>query len=106
MGEQRHAVLRTATPAHDERDCSIRTVSALRLETGRARWSFSSGSPWDHTRLHRQQTLSLQLFARELAGAADGFGPLPDSLLGRLLVMAAEFHLAEDALTLHFSFQR
>jgi ribosomal protein S21 len=33
-------------------------------------------------RLHRQQALALQLFAGELAGAADGFRLLPDSPLG------------------------
>jgi hypothetical protein len=47
----------------------------------------------------------LQLLAGELAGAADRFGPLPDSALGGFLVMAAEFHLAEYALALHLLFQ-
>ena len=61
----------------------------------------SSGSPRNHPRLHRQQTLALQLFASELAGAADGLRLLPNSSLGWLFVMAAEFHLAEDALALH-----
>jgi len=35
------------------------------------RGAASSGGPWDHPRLHRQQTLALHLFAGELAGAAD-----------------------------------
>ena len=46
-------------------------------------------------------TLALQLFASELAGAADGLRLLPNSSLGGLFVMAAELHLAEDALALH-----
>jgi hypothetical protein len=44
-----------------------------------ARGTASSGDPWDYPRLHRQQTLALQLFASELAGAADGLRLLPDS---------------------------
>jgi hypothetical protein len=46
------------------------------------RGASSSGGPWDHPRLHGQQTLALHLFAGELAVAADGFRFLPDSLLG------------------------
>jgi hypothetical protein len=65
----------------------------------------SSGGSWDHPRLHRQQTLALHLFAGELAGAADGFRFLPDSLLGGFFVTAAEPHLAEDALALHLFLQ-
>jgi len=65
----------------------------------------SSRGPWDHPRLHRQQTLALHLFAGELAGATDGFRLLPDSLLGGFFVMAAELHLAEDALALHLLLQ-
>ena len=34
-----------------------------------------------------------------------GFRLLPDSLLGGFLVMAAELHLAEDALALHLLLQ-
>jgi len=54
-----------------------------RSETGRASVAASSDSPWtwNHPRLHRQQTLALQLFAGELAGATDGFRLFPDSLL-------------------------
>jgi hypothetical protein len=76
-----------------------------RSEAGRARGAASSGGPWDHPRLHRQQTLALHLFAGELAGAADGFRFLPDSLLGGFFVTAAEPHLAEYALALHLFLQ-
>src|SRR3979409_221552 len=57
-------------------------------------------------RLHREQTLALHFLARELAGAADGFRFLPGSLFGGFLVMAAQLHLAEDALALHLFLQR
>ena len=70
-----------------------------------ARGAASSGGPWDHPRLHRQQTLALHLFAGEFASAADGFRFLPDSLLGGFFVAAAELHLAEDALALHLFLQ-
>ena len=35
----------------------------------------------------------------------DGFGPLTLAALGRLFEMAAELHLTEDTLALHFLFQ-
>src|SRR5450756_1060125 len=76
-----------------------------RSEAGGTHGAASSGGPWDHPRLHRQQALALHLFAGELAGPADGFRLLPDSLLGGFLVMAAELHLAEDALALHLLLQ-
>jgi hypothetical protein len=58
------------------------------------------------TRLGRKKSLALHLLARKLAGPADGFRFFPRLLFGWLFVMAAEFHLAEDALTLHFLFER
>ena len=76
-----------------------------RSEARRARRAASSSSYWDCPRLHRQQTLPLQLFAGELTDAADGFRLLPDSPLGRFFVMAAELHFAEDALALHLLLQ-
>jgi hypothetical protein len=79
---------------------------SAKSETGVARGSTSSGSPWGYTRLHRQQTFALQLFAGELPGATDGFRSFPNSPLGGFFVMPTELHLAEDALALHFPFQR
>jgi hypothetical protein len=52
-------------------------------------------------RLDWQQAFALQLLAGELAGAANRLRLLAGALLGRLLVMAAQLHLAEDALALH-----
>ena len=53
-----------------------------------------------------QQAFALQALALQLAEAADGLGPLARPLFARLLVMATELHLAEDALTLHLLLQR
>jgi hypothetical protein len=61
----------------------------------------SSERPRDNSGLHRQQALALQLFASELAGSADGLCLFPDFPLRGFFVMAAEFHLAKDALALH-----
>jgi hypothetical protein len=47
----------------------------------------------------------LRLLACELAGAADRLGLLAGTLLGGLLVIITELHLAEDAFTLHFLLQ-
>src|SRR6516225_6428648 len=74
---------------------------APRSKAAPARWAASASGPWDRPGLHWQQSFALQLFAGELAGAADRFRLLPDSALGGFLVMAAELHLAEDAFALH-----
>src|SRR5262245_44275727 len=73
---------------------AVSTGTALRACTGR--WTWLAG----------QQTLALHLLARKLAGPADRFRLFPRLLLGWFFVMAAEFHLAEDALALHFLFER
>src|SRR5262245_24005422 len=49
--------------------------------------------------------LALHALAHQLAGPADGLGPLPRPALGRLLVIAAELHLAEDPFALHLLLQ-
>jgi hypothetical protein len=49
----------------------------------------------------REQAFALQALTGQLAGAADGFRLLAGLLLGGLFVMAAELHLAENALALH-----
>ena len=59
-----------------------------------------------HRRLAGQQTLALRLLARQLAGAAHGLGLLAHALLGGLLVVVPELHLAEDALALHLLLER
>src|SRR5262245_58042804 len=57
-------------------------------------------------RLHRQQAFALQLLARQLAGAAHGFRLFAGLLLGGLLVMTAELHLAENPVALHLLLER
>src|SRR6266849_2578196 len=57
-------------------------------------------------RLHRQQPFALQLLAGELASAAYGFRLFAGFLLGGFFIMAAELHLAENSLALHFLLQR
>src|SRR5712691_27481 len=76
-----------------------------RSVVGAARGVASSRGSWDHPGLHRQQALALHFLARELAGAADSFRLLPRFLFRGFLVMAAELHLAEDALALLFLLQ-
>src|SRR6476661_1849965 len=58
------------------------------------------------TRLGRNEAFALSLLAGELTGAANGLGLLAGALLGRLFVVIAELHLAEDAFALHLFLQR
>src|SRR3974390_3081476 len=82
------------------------SVTVVPRSEARRTWrAASSSSSWGFPRLHRQQTLPLQLFAGELTGAANRFRLLPDPSLGRFFVMAAELHFAEDALALHLLLQ-
>src|SRR6516164_1210769 len=75
-------------------------------ETAPASGAASSDRPWNHPRFHRQQTLALQLLAGELTGATDCFCFLPGSPLGRLFIVAAQLHLAEETFALHLLLQR
>src|ERR1700712_4865581 len=52
------------------------------------------------------EAFALQALALHLACAADGLCRLAGAALGRLLVMAAELHLAEDAFALHLLLER
>src|SRR6185437_9137218 len=54
----------------------------------------------------RLVALALEALAQELAVAAHRFGLLAGATLGRLLVIAAELHLAKHAFALHLLFQR
>src|SRR5215510_4705632 len=60
----------------------------------------------NRTWLGRQQAFALHLLARELAGPADRFRLFPRLLFRWFFVMAAELHLAENALALHLFLQR
>src|SRR6516162_4290206 len=67
---------------------------------GLARWCAGRARP------RRNEALALRLLTGELSGAANGFRLLAGALLGRLFVIVAEFHLAEDAFALHLFLQR
>src|ERR1700728_672006 len=95
----------TPTNGLSARNAEASLTAVAGSKAGSTRRTASSGGSRDHPRLHRQQALALQLFAGELASAADGFRFLADPSLGRLFVMAAELHLAEDALALHLLLQ-
>jgi len=56
--------------------------------------------------LHRQQAFALHFLARQFAGAANGLGLFTRALFGGLFLMAAQFHLAENALALHLLLER
>src|SRR5262249_47307798 len=58
------------------------------------------------TWLGRQQAFALHLLSRELAGPTDCFRLFPRLLFRWFFVMAAELHLAENALALHLLFER
>src|ERR1051325_6165481 len=77
--------------------------TAAAAETTAAAASMTAGATltWRRTGLGREQAFALHLLARELAGAADRFRLFPCFLFGGFLVVAAELHLAENALTLH-----
>jgi len=64
--------------------------------------SASRGGPWRHG----QQTFALETLARQLAGAAHGFGLFTGALFGGLLVVSAHLHFTEDAFALHFLLER
>jgi hypothetical protein len=52
-----------------------------------------------------QKSFTLQLLAGQLAGAADGFSLFAGLLDRRLFISVAEFHLTENAFTLHLLFE-
>src|SRR5947199_9807617 len=95
---------RTSRPAFSElwiaRNGSARTARTS-AATAAARTAIAAGAGAEgRLRLHRQQAFALQLLARQLAGAAHGFRLFAGLLLGGLLVMTAELHLAENPLAL------
>ena len=59
-----------------------------------------------NNRLARKQAFTLQFLAGQLASATNGFRLFASLLLGRLLKMSAELHLAENALALQLFLER
>jgi hypothetical protein len=87
------------------------TAAALATEAAATRAAaagaaLAAGAAACGRRLARQQAFALQLLACELAGPANGFSFFTRSFFGRLFEMAAEFHLAENALALQLFLER
>src|ERR1700730_11587963 len=61
----------------------------------------SSTSPHHWLRLHRQKPFTLQFLAGQLAGPAHRLRLFAGALFRGLFIMAAQFHLAKNALPLH-----
>jgi hypothetical protein len=81
------------------------TAAALTTTTA-ARAALATGTTACGGRFAGEKTFALQLLARELAGATHRLGLLTGSFLGWLFEMAAELHLAENALALQFLLER
>jgi hypothetical protein len=83
------------------------TAAPTKPATSRAAWPARACCPTGrHFRLAGEQAFTLGALARKLARAADGFRLFPGFLFGRLFVMAAKLHLAENAFALHLFLQR
>src|SRR6266516_3367950 len=87
-------------------DCTAAPWNLEAALPARERRRARSADPGGGLGLAGQQALALRALARQLARPADGFRPLARLLLGGFFVMAAELHLAENALALHFLLQR
>src|SRR6516162_3641859 len=91
--------------------CWLCTAAARMSASAEARRARRTGAAatcggCDGLGLHRQQALALQPLARKFAGATNRFRLLPCLSFRGFFVMAAELHLAENALALHLLFQR
>jgi hypothetical protein len=102
-----------AAAASAAASASAASVSCAVLSaTKTARAGRAAGAPTATARaaagrwLARQEAFALQFLSGQLAGTAYGFGLLACSLLGWLLKMSAELHLAENALTLQLFLKR
>jgi hypothetical protein len=83
----------------------LRADACAILEAYRMGWAVSSGDARRQAWLHRQQALTLQFFASQLARATNCLRFLSNSPFGRLFVVTVQPHLAKDALALHFLLQ-
>jgi hypothetical protein len=81
-------------------------AAAATTTTGARTGSAGTATGQQRLRLHRDQAFALRFLARELAGAADGFGFFAGAPLGGLLIMSTQLHFAEDAFALHLLLQR
>src|ERR1700755_3076781 len=95
--EKENADLRPALSNPDLAKNSARAATSARTTTAASTTPVCTGTGAEYRlRLHRQQAFALQLLAGQLARAAHGLGLFTGFLLGRLFVMAAKLHLAEN----------
>src|SRR3984893_12730508 len=83
---------------------SRRQAAVSRIMPSRA--SQRSTSPHHRLGLHRQKPFALQFLAGQLAGPAHRLRLLAGPLFRGFLIMAAQFHLAKNALPLHLFLER
>src|SRR5262245_24280680 len=74
-------------------------AAAASLPAAAAAWSFACNPTG-------KKTLSLSALARQFARPAHSLGFLARLAFRRLLIVVTKLHLPEDALALHFLFQR
>jgi hypothetical protein len=91
-------------PSAGSAETRLTATTAAALAAGPA--SRTATGAAHHARLHWEQAFALHLLSSELAGPADRFRLFPRFLFGGFFVMAAEFHLAENALALHLLLER
>src|SRR5262249_1997763 len=87
-----------ATAAETTRPGAARTTGTTAART--------TGCAERRLRLARDQAFTLRALSGELARPADRLRLLARLLLGGFFVVAAELHLAENALALHLLFER
>jgi hypothetical protein len=97
------AAVATATAeAAAARTCTASTsATCARTTAGTTRTAGAARTATHNRGLAGKEAFALQLLARKLAGAANGFSLFAGLLLGGFFIVAAELHLAENALTLH-----
>src|SRR6266851_5468354 len=94
-----------ATAAETTAEAAATAKAAAATETAGPA-AAAAGRAGHDLRLRGQKSLALRALARELARAADRFRLLAGALLGGLFVVAAQLHLAENPLALHFLLER
>src|SRR5262249_24735811 len=87
-------------------DRSARGAATGPESAARAAGARPTGAARHRLRLPGQEAFALGALARQLAGPADCLRPFPCLFLRWLFVVAAKFHLAEDALALHLFLER
>src|ERR1700730_17751790 len=101
---RRSAVAAAETATTAKAAAPTAAESAATKTTGPA--AAAAGRAGEELRFRGQERLAGDALARELARAADRFRFFAGALLGGFFVVAAQFHLAENPLALHFLLER